>query len=156
MALETQSNWSAAARNWSLPLAWMALIFWFSTGSFSAANTAPLVDSILAQWFPTLAAAHIETINLFIRKLGHWSEYFVLAILVLRALDPSARERSAARPAFATMLWVFLYAITDEFHQYFVPSRMASFTDVLLDTFGGLCGVFFLRLWQDMKQKKAR
>ena len=156
MALEAQRNWSAAVRDWSLPLAWMALIFWFSTGSFSSANTAPLVDSFLARWFPTLAAAEFETINLFIRKLGHWSEYFVLAVLVLRALDQSALERSAAGSAIATVLWVFLYAVSDEFHQYFVPSRMASFIDVLLDTFGGLCGVFFPRLWQHKKQRKAR
>ena len=155
MALETQRNWRAAARDWSPALAWMALIFWFSTGSFASANTAPLVESLLARWFPTLISAH-ETINLFIRKLGHWSEYFVLAVLVLRAWDQGWVERSAARPAIATLVWVFLYAVSDEFHQSFVARRMASVTDVLLDTFGGLCGVFFLRLWQHKKQRKAR
>lgn len=38
-------------------------------------------------------------------------------------------------------LFIFLYAISDEVHQYFVPMREASVIDVLIDTAGGLIGV---------------
>ena len=42
-----------------------------------------------------------------------------------------------------TVVWVFLSAAADEFHQYFVPGRYASFADVLLDTSGGAFGMLF-------------
>lgn len=48
-----------------------------------------------------------------------------------------------------TAAWVFLSAAGDELHQYFVPGRYASFLDVLLDTWGGVCGMLFciLTVW---------
>jgi VanZ family protein len=39
------------------------------------------------------------------------------------------------------LIFVLLYAIGDEFHQSFVPSRTASFGDVTIDLLGGICGV---------------
>ena len=42
---------------------------------------------------------------------------------------------------FLTVIWVFLSAACDEFHQYFVPGRYASVADVLLDTCGGAFGM---------------
>ena len=112
------------------------IAFFSKHRSFGGLRHCPVVS------FP--GGSQIETINLFVRKLGHWSEYFLLAILVLRALDRNAADRSALRSSVVTVVWVFLYAVTDEFHQYFVPSRMASFADVLLDSFGGHPPVFFL------------
>ena len=47
------------------------------------------------------------------------------------------------RLRWLTVGWVFLSAAGDEFHQYFVPGRYASFADVLLDTCGGTFGMFF-------------
>jgi len=34
-----------------------------------------------------------------------------------------------------------LYAITDEFHQYFVPGRSAEIRDVLIDSSGAFIGI---------------
>jgi len=42
------------------------------------------------------------------------------------------------------LLIVTMYAITDELHQSFVPSREGSVWDVLLDTTGGAFGLLFL------------
>jgi len=47
--------------------------------------------------------------------------------------------------AFIAVTAAGLYAATDELHQYFVPSRDASFRDVLLDTAGAVVGI--LALW---------
>jgi VanZ family protein len=39
-----------------------------------------------------------------------------------------------------------LYAVSDEWHQFFVPSRTPSVIDVLIDTIGGICGVVSFKL----------
>ena len=35
----------------------------------------------------------------------------------------------------------FLYASSDEIHQLFIPGRSGQFTDVLIDTSGGLAAI---------------
>ena len=45
-----------------------------------------------------------------------------------------------------TLLLVFLYAASDEFHQSFVPTRTPLFSDVLIDTAGGAIGLLVLRV----------
>ena len=44
-----------------------------------------------------------------------------------------------------------LYAITDELHQVFVPGRMGSPVDVLIDALGVACGVV---LWQTFRTRR--
>ena len=39
----------------------------------------------------------------------------------------------------------FLYAVSDEIHQYFVPGRAMQARDVLIDTAGVLLGIWFVR-----------
>lgn len=73
-----------------------------------------------------------------VRKFGHVSEYAILALLVLRALDSSRGERRAGGWTIAICA---AYAATDEFHQSFVVSRTAAGSDVLLDTVGAGIGV---------------
>lgn len=127
------------------------MIFWFSTDNFSSTNTTPVFGSLLTSLVPDIPAEQIELFHLLIRKLGHWSEYFILAVLVLRALISS---NLGWRP-IVTAAFVFLYASSDEWHQSFVPSRSASFADVLLDTFGGICGVLLMFLRNQCARSKS-
>ncbi len=79
-----------------------------------------------------------------LRKAAHLAEYAVLALLLVRAFR---RTRPAWVPrevlAWGLGLAVF-YAVTDEFHQAFVPGRGPSVADVLLDALGaaGACWAF--------------
>jgi len=73
-----------------------------------------------------------------VRKAGHFSEYFILAILFLRYRKE--REPSWKSDSYA-LLFVFLYACSDEFHQSFIPGRGPAFFDVMIDTAGGLTGI---------------
>jgi VanZ family protein len=91
------------------------------------------------------------TIHFLIRKLGHWTEFFILAVLLLRALARTDNDRWNSRMAWLAVLLVFLFACSDELHQYFVPSRTASVRDSLLDLFGGVCGV----LWTYRRHLRA-
>lgn len=73
-----------------------------------------------------------------VRKAGHFTEYLILAILFLRN---QKEQESSGRTVFYALLFVFLYACSDEFHQSFIPGRGPAFTDVLIDTIGGLTGI---------------
>jgi hypothetical protein len=72
-------------------------------------------------------------------KAGHAIGYFWLGGMVLYALGLQSRRS----PAMAVALCA-LYAISDEFHQRFVPKRFARMEDVLIDTLAALIGVAVL------------
>lgn len=75
-----------------------------------------------------------------IRKLAHFSEYACMGVLLYGMWRPwKERNRKLYR---MIMLWVFISAGADEFHQLFVPGRYGCFVDVVLDTCGGAFGLF--------------
>jgi len=39
----------------------------------------------------------------------------------------------------------FAYAVSDEFHQYFVPGRGPRWGDVMLDSFGAALGIIIYK-----------
>ena len=121
------------------------LIFVASTSWFTGEHTGTIVIPILAWLFPnadrpTLLAAHAV-----IRKLGHFTEYLVFGVLIVRALRDADEWRW--RHAVMAIALATLYAVTDEVHQYFVPGRTAAVGDVVIDGFGAFAGqvVFALR-----------
>ena len=68
----------------------------------------------------------------FTRVIAHFSEYFILAGLWIWALLPALGRRALVVGAAIA----FAYAISDEFHQSFVPGRDSDPVDVLVDTIG--------------------
>ena len=79
-----------------------------------------------------------------IRKLAHVCEYALMGILVYLTTRPFWKEKKSWYCRI--LIWVFLSAAADEFHQTFVPDRWGSPADVLLDTAGGLIGLVFMIL----------
>jgi VanZ family protein len=130
---------------------WMGLIFSLSTATFSSAQTEPLITSLYSQVMPRFAALSIETADLLIRKLAHLSEYFIFGFLVSHVLQKRSGLMSVRQIPLAITFGI-IYAISDELHQSFVPSRTASTMDVLLDTIGFICGSFCfytsVSIWQ--------
>ena len=59
-------------------------------------------------------------------------------------LVPTNRRPWLWAHAWSALIFVALYATSDEIHQAFVPTRQASVWDVLLDTTGGAFGLLFL------------
>lgn len=129
-------TWFDRAVSWAPVVVWMIVMFNFSTDAFSSAHTTPYLSKL----FPRLPAAHIEIIMLAIRKLGHWSEYFILAWLLMRALNREFSGYSATRRMMWSVVLAVVYAISDELHQSFVPSRDARAMDVMIDALGAICG----------------
>jgi VanZ family protein len=89
----------------------------------------------------------LGTWDFFAKKAGHMFGYALLACSYYHALTRGGIF-SRGRLALALCL-AFLYAITDEFHQRFIPGRSPSVYDVLVDTVGASLG---LGLWRWRKK----
>ena len=138
---------------WGPVIAWMAVIFSASTDSFSAKRTSRIIGPLLRWFNPDITDATIRKVQLVARKGAHMAEYAVLAMLLCRALHkppPPAWSRHRAVAAFGLAT---AYAVTDEFHQSFVPSRGAHWGDVLFDAAGAALGL--LVLWAIGRWRKA-
>ena len=117
---------------------WAALIFIGSTDLLSSSNTGAVLVRPVLWLFPHLSEANLRTIHLVVRKGGHFTEYAILALLAARAFRTSGRELLRQRWFWVSLLLVVVYALSDEFHQSFVPSRTASIYDSMVDSLGGV------------------
>lgn len=89
-----------------------------------------------------------KKIKLIIRKSAHVFEYCILAVVVTNLLFLLGMMGRNALPSI--MLICLLYAVTDEFHQTFVPGRTSLVSDVLIDFTGSLIGMglFYLAYYK--------
>ena len=69
-------------------------------------------------------------------KLLHAGIYGVLAATVLFAAPVWLKTKSLALTAFVAVFVCFLYGISDEFHQSFIPGRDVSGWDLAADVVG--------------------
>jgi VanZ family protein len=131
---------------WLPVVIWMAVIFSASGDTKSTQRSSRLIEPFIRWFFPNASQDQIWPIVMVVRKCAHLTEYAVLALLLWRALRSLSQEVQGWSPRLATYAWlgVVLYAITDEVHQAFVPNRMGSPWDVLLDSIGGAVGLFVL------------
>jgi VanZ family protein len=111
------------------PLAWSALIAWFSGAGFSAAATAPFLEPWLRAMLPGAGPEQIAALHWLLRKTGHVVEYAVLALLWSRALAVEGGRAPGPRP----LLLAAVTAVLDEAHQATTHVRGGSAADVLLD-----------------------
>lgn len=137
---------------WGLALIWMAVIFAFSSQANSGAYT----------------EAYLQEANVPVRKLAHMFEFAVLAVLYQTALARSiTKANGQAKSKFKHYCLAFvlavLYALSDEWHQSFVPGRSSSLLDSGVDSIGALIGlttVYWLRRFfaiaQEQEQEQKR
>ena len=117
---------------------WLAFISFASSDGFSASNTSRVIEPIVLWLFPNTSHEHLEWIHFLTRKLAHFSEYALLAILAVRAFISSPNPHLKRRWFIVSLALIVLYALLDEYHQSFVPSRTASVFDSFIDMSGGL------------------
>lgn len=108
-------------RYWLPVLAYAALIFYLS--------------SLQAVWIPQeMEKFDPEKFSL------HLAEYAPLGFLLLRALVFAPQTNFQSNVILSAAAIGALYGLSDELHQYFVPSRTASIVDLLADSLGSLLG----------------
>src|SRR5438876_8177841 len=129
-------------RYWMPAIIWMTVIFLGSTDMLSAEHTSRFLVPFLRWLDPQISLAALAAIQTVIRKLGHLTEYAILAMLLWRALRSGTRWQMKMSILFlVAALASAIFAASDEFHQSFVPSRTASPTDVMIDICGALVGL---------------
>jgi len=135
---------SRSSKYWLGVLAWMSVVFLLSTDFGSATHTSRILRPFFHWLLPALSDTSVDYLQFLVRKAAHLSEYAVLAVLALGAVKASLKVRVHAwswLAAGTALAVVAVYASLDEFHQLFVPTRTASFFDVLIDTGGGAIGL---------------
>jgi VanZ family protein len=129
-----------------LPLvAWLVFISVASSDSFSANNTSRILEPFIRWLFPGTSAAQLALIQLLVRKASHLTEYAILGFLAFRAFSTSPQPALKRNWFLASLILVTAYALLDEYHQSFVPSRTASIFDSLIDAAGGLTALLIAR-----------
>lgn len=115
-------KWLKIALIYYLPLIlWMALIFILSNQ-------------------PKIVRFEDKVIDFITGKIAHIIEYALLYILWFRAINNELTGKSWKMPLFFTVI----YAISDEIHQTFVPTREGKLRDVVIDTVGAFIGLWIL------------
>ena len=123
---------------WIPPVAWMGVIFWLSTGSFSTEQTGGWIIPFLKVLLPWAGLSQLEFVHWLGRKTAHVTEYAILAWLWQRAFVKAGPSGLSPRGrTFAAFGLTVAYAILDELHQGLTGQRSASAADVGLDAFGG-------------------
>lgn len=131
---------------------WAALIFIGSSNLLSASHTSSFLVGPLRWLFPGASDATLATIHSLLRKAGHLTEYFILAVLSARAFRTSSRTLLHTRWFLVSLLLVVAYSLFDEFRQSFVATRTASIYDSMIDSVGGLFGLTFF--WWRRKRRR--
>lgn len=134
---------------WLLAIVWMVVIFKFSNdpATVSDAKSGTVItmfDSLglnLNSLLGTLA-------NFIVRKTAHFTEFLILYVFLYKALSESFPKK---RVLIMALIFTFLYACSDEFHQTFIPGREGRFRDVLIDTSGGIAAFIYFYFSQPKK-----
>ena len=148
---------SLFVKYWMPLLIWMALIFLGSMDVLSAEHTSRFLVPFLRWLDPQITWATLNLVQTIIRKLGHVTEYAILAALLWRALRGGTDWTWKTWILFA-VVWIAcaIFAASDEFHQSFVPSRTSSLLDVMIDICGALIGLAICIALASRKAVKQR
>jgi len=107
-------NWFNVVHYWLPALCCMALIFFLSSLSGSSLS-------------------NFGSLDVFIKKGAHITEYAILYFLLFRAFQSLMVTR---RALIVSAVIAVIYAISDEYHQTFVPFREGTVRDVFIDSIG--------------------
>ena len=120
---------------WAPPVLWMAVIFLLSST-------------------PKVNLPDYGGFDFAVKKSAHVAEYGLLGFLLLRAYS-GGRLPLRRTIGLATGV-AFLFAISDEGHQFFVPGREGKPFDVLVDLAGICLGQAGWLVWKRLSNRKAQ
>ncbi|NLT08689.1 MAG: VanZ family protein [Ruminococcus sp.] len=78
-----------------------------------------------------------DKFTFYVRKCAHFTLYMCLGFCVSMCVG---KRRIWSVSSAAALFFCFLYAVSDEIHQSFIPGRSCEFRDVVIDTSGALTG----------------
>lgn len=141
-----------------ITLVWVVLIFSFSLQS---GDTSSQISSGFGQWLiqtilpfaKDFLEEHWGMVHLIIRKAAHFTEFFVLGVLMKCTLHQYAHRIRASLGGTAWLMCVVV-ASCDETIQLFVGGRAGQIQDVILDASGALMGIVVIGLFMNRRKKR--
>lgn len=119
-----------------LVILWMIFIFIMSSfNSTESSNQSNFIINIIINIFNINTT---EILSLIIRKLAHFTEYFILGLLTYNMINHCNKK------TYISIIVCILYAISDELHQLLVPGRSCQILDITIDSIGSILGIYLL------------
>ncbi len=116
-----------------LVIIWMIFIFIMSSfDADSSNNQSNLIVNVISNLFNI---NNLDLLTLIIRKLAHFTEYFILGLLTYNCL------RDYHKPYYFGIIICIIYAISDEVHQIFIPGRSMRLLDIIIDSLGAIIAI---------------
>ena len=156
-----------------ITLLWMGVIFYMSndSGEDSGNKSGDIINFIVSK-YDQITNASIEKINYhnsiefkekanyIFRKVCHFSEYFVLSILLINWFI-SLSKYTMLSSSIWTIIISIVYALLDEYHQTFISGRSGNIIDSMIDTSGAITGtilviiIYYIINKNNMKTKNS-
>ena len=135
-------NRTESVVQWAEVVAWMVLILSLSGDSFQSSRTLIALQYWVAFFDLPISTTNLVLLHGVLRKSAHFGEFFVLGILLYRALSGKLAT-FRVKVACWVMILGLLLALADEFGQVFANHRTPSIRDSALD----FAGVIASQLW---------
>ena len=82
----------------------------------------------------------------------HIIEYLLLCIFLLLGYTKGVEGNFTKRAYFIAVIISIMYALSDEFHQSFVPTRDANIKDIIADIIGSFLAIGIIYLFMQRKK----
>jgi VanZ family protein len=133
----------------------MLLIFVASADTDSGARSSRWLEPFLRWLWPEIGAEERGQWIFWARKGVHVFAFGTLAALFWRMWSTLQPHRTYRWTATVAWTCTVLYAVIDEVHQQFVPSRVGSPVDVAIDAAGATLAVGMLVLYRRLRRTGA-
>lgn len=130
-------------------LFWMILIFLFS--AHKNISLLPLAEKFFDPKDPCFGLK-MHMLDLAVKKTAHFLEFFILTVFTFRAVANPAKP--AGHPYGISFFIALIFAVTDELHQVYTPTRVPGALDVVVDSAGILAALAFIRIRQEFRKNK--
>ncbi|MCI8347220.1 MAG: VanZ family protein [Bacilli bacterium] len=134
-------------------IVWLLVIFLFSNqnGVSSKQLSRQVLDKIISissyvtnqSISPEKKEQIIKKYHPIIRKIAHFTIYFILGILVYLAVYLYKKNKKWT--IWISVVFCIIYACSDEFHQILSVGRTFKVKDILIDTLGSLFGILLIK-----------
>lgn len=127
---------------------WMIIIFLFSNnnGLKSSKKSDKLIEHTVVKIYhnfnnKTDKKKIISKYTFIVRKLAHFTLYFILGILSYLYL-----KDYNINFIYISILFCFLFSLSDEIHQLFISGRSFKLLDIFIDTTSSIMSIFLINL----------
>jgi len=127
---------------WLPVIVWMGVIFYLSSHPNPYWILPQSMNQEIDQLLPVISISQYTRHQVNINEAGHSIEYILLSVLMLRAIRGG---KTGSRQFWGASGWsvlaCFAFALSDEIHQFFVPSRTFQLVDLALGLAAILLGL---------------